>query len=133
MVEIPANPQPLAERIDKLERENRNLLARLEKLEKRGGSIFFEVVRMALLLIFAALVLHLIGLLPPGLERLNVLANTVDAQTLKAGRLDINELSLRDGQGAERARLAMQDAEPSLTFFDPQGRLNSQVPPKNKP
>jgi hypothetical protein len=133
MVEIPANPQPLAERIDKLERENRNLLARLEKLEKRSGSILFEVVRMSLLLVFAALVLHLIGLLPVGLERLNVLANTVDAQTLKADRLEINELILHDRRGVDRARLAMQDAEPSLTFLDTQGRVSSEIPPKMKP
>jgi len=133
MVEIPANPQPLAERIDKLERENRNLLARLEKLEKRSGSILFEVVRMSLLLVFAALVLHLIGLLPAGLERLNVLASTVDAQTLKADRIEINELILHDQRGVNRARLAIQDAEPGLTFLDAQGRVSTEIPPKIKP
>jgi hypothetical protein len=133
MVEIPANPQPLAERIDKLERENRNLLTRLDKLEKRSGSIFFEVLRMSLLLVFAALVLHLIGLLPAGLERLNLLANTVDAQTLKADRLEINELILHDRRGVDRARLSVQEAEPSLIFFDTLGRVSSEVPPKVKP
>lgn len=132
MVEIPANPQPLAERIDKLERENRNLLARLEKLEKRSGSILFEVVRLSALFVFIALVLHLIGLLPLALERLNVRANAVDAQTLKADRIEINELILHDRHGADRARLAVHDAEPSLTFLDAQGHVSSEVPPKMK-
>jgi hypothetical protein len=133
MLEIPANPQPLAERIDKLEREHRNLLARMEKLEKRSGSILFEVVRTSLLLIVAALVLHLMGLLPRGLERLNVLAKEVHADRIKAEQMEVNELILQDRKGASRAKLGVQDAEPGLTFFDPSGRVTSEVPAKVKP
>src|SRR5262249_49059342 len=109
MVEIPANPQPLAERIDKLERENRNLLARLEKLEKRSGAIFFEVFRTALLLLVAALLLDLLGFLPSGLERLPVSAREVSADQIKVDQLKVKEILVEDRSGAGRAKLTVRD------------------------
>ena len=133
MVEIPANPQPLAERIDKLERENRNLLARLEKLEKRGGAILFEVFRTALLLLVAALLLHLMGFLPRGLERLPVAAREIKADQIKVDQLEVKEIIVADKNDVGRARFAVRDNEAALTFLDPQGRVTTEVPAKGKP
>jgi hypothetical protein len=132
MVEIPASPPPLAERLDKLERENRNLLARLEKLEKRGGAILFETVRTSILLIVAALMLHLMGFLPPSLERLPVRARDVAAESIKVDRLQVNELLLQDRHDMSRARLHVNNDEPELTFLDPTGRVTSEIPVRKK-
>lgn len=133
MVEIPATPQPLAERIDKLERENRNLLTRLEKVEKRGGAVFFEVLRTALLLLVAAVLLHLMGFLPRGLERAPLSARAVDADLVRTDRLEVKELVIQDRSGAGRAKLEVRDNEPGLTFLDAHGRVTSEVPAKTKP
>jgi hypothetical protein len=133
MVEIPAAPQPLADRIEKLERENRNLMARLDKLEKRGGAAIFEVLRTALLLVVAAVLLHMMGFLPRGLERVPVSARQVDAEQVRTDRLEIQELILQDRSRTARARLEMRDNEPSLTFLDANGRIATEIPPKTKP
>jgi hypothetical protein len=132
-MEIPVAPQPLAERIDKLERENRNLLARLEKLEKRGGAVIFENLRTALLLVVAAVLLHLMGFLPRGLERVPVSARLVDAEQIKTDRLEVKELILQDRTNMGRAKLEMRDNEPGLTFLDAKGRITAEVPAKTKP
>ena len=132
MVEIPATPQPVAERIDKLERENRNLMARLEKLEKRGGAVIFEVLRTALLLVVAAVLLHLMGFLPRGLERIPVSAGVVEAEQIKTDRLEVKELILQDRSHTGRAKLEVRDNEPGLTFLDAKGRITSEVPAKTK-
>jgi hypothetical protein len=133
MVEIPATPQPLAERMDKLERENRNLMARLDKLERRGGAVIFEVLRTALLLVVAAVVLHMMGFLPRGLERVPMSARQVDAQHIKTERLEVQELILQDRSHTGRAKLEVRDNEPSLTFLDANGRITSELPQKTKP
>jgi hypothetical protein len=133
MVEIPATPQPLGERIERLERENRNLMARLDKLEKRGGAGLFEVLRTALLLVLAAVVLHMMGFLGRGLERVPVSARQVDAEVIKTDRLELKELILQDRSQTGRAKLEVRDNEPSLTFLDANGRITSEVPPKTKP
>ena len=133
MLEIPATPQPLAERIERLERENRNLMARLDKLEKRGGAAIFEVVRTALLLVVAAVLLHLMGFLPRGLERVPISARQVEANQVKAERLEVQELILQDRSHTSRAKLEVRDDEPGLTFLDGKGRITSEVPPKAKP
>jgi hypothetical protein len=133
MLEIPATPQPLAERIERLERENRNLMARLDKLEKRGGAAMFEILRTALLLVVAAVVLHMMGFLPRGLEKVPLAARQVDAEVIKTDRLEIKELVLQDRSQTGRAKLEIRDNEPSLTFLDANGRITSEVPPKTKP
>jgi hypothetical protein len=132
MIEIPATPQPLGERIDKLERENRNLLNRLEKIEKRGGAIFFEVLRTALLLLVAAVLLHLMGFLGHRWERLPVSARQVDAEQIKTDHLEVKEVIVQDRTGA-RVRLGMKDNEPGLVFFDVQGHITAEYPTKAKP
>jgi hypothetical protein len=128
---IPQNPQPLSERLDKLEKENRNLVARLERLEKRGGSIFFEVLRTALLLALLAFFLHLMGLLPRSwpLERLPVRAKDVDAEQVKVQRLQADEFLLKDETGVLRAKLTMVKSEPSLTFYDDHGKTVREITP----
>jgi len=134
MLEIPANPQPSAERIEKLERENRNLMARLDKLEKRGGgAAIFEVFHIALLLIVAGVLLHLMGFLPRGLERVPISARQVDANQVKAERLEVQELILKDRSHTSRAKLEVRDNEPGLTFLDSNGRITSELPAKAKP
>jgi hypothetical protein len=133
VIEIPATPQPVAERIDKLERENRNLQARLDKLEKRGGAVFFEVLRTALLLVVAAVLLHLMGLLPGGLERVPVAARDVHADRIKVDRLEVKEVVVQDRSDTGRAKLDVRENEPHLTFLDPHGRVTSELPAKTKP
>ena len=133
MVEIPATPQPLAERIDKLERENRNLSARLAKLEKGSGAAFFEVVRTALLLLVVAVLLHLMGFLPRGLERVPIAARQVEAERIKTDRLEVKEVVVLDRTEAGRAKLEVLENEPRLTFLDPLGRITAEVPAKTKP
>jgi hypothetical protein len=133
MIEIPATPQPLGERIDKLERENRNLMARLDKLEKRSGAIFFEVVRTALLLVVAAVLLHLMGLLPGGLERVSLAARDVQAERIKVDRLEVKEVVVQDRSQASRAKIEVRDDEPRLTFLDAHGHVTSELPVKAKP
>jgi hypothetical protein len=132
MIEIPATPQPLAERIDKLERENRNLLNRLEKLEKRGGAFLFEVLRTALLLLVATVLLHLMGLLGRNWERLPVSAREVDAEQIKTDHLEVKEVLVQDHTGT-RARLGMKENEPGLVFFDAQGHITGEYPVRTKP
>jgi hypothetical protein len=129
MITIPQNPQPLSERLDKLEKENHNLKSRLERLEKRGGSIFFEVLRTTLLLALAAFFLHLMGLLPHNwpLERLPVRAKDVDAERVKVRRLQADEFLLQDEAGVQRARLSMVKSEPCLTFYDDAGHTVREI------
>lgn len=126
-------PPSLAERVDKLEKENRHLVARLEKLEKRGGSIFFEVLRTALLLVVAALLLHLMGLLPGRLERLPLVAQGLDAESARVERLQAGEVVIQDSGGAARARLGLADGEPALTFLDAHGQPSRKISPGSKP
>lgn len=133
MIEIPATPQPVADRIDKLERENRNLLARLDKLEKRSGAVFFEVLRTALLLVVTAVLLHLMGLLPGGLERVPVAARDVQAERIKVDRLEVKEVIVQDRSDTGRVKLDARDNEPRLTFLDSHGRITSELPAKTKP
>jgi len=133
VIEIPATPQPLAERIDKLERENRNLLARLDKLERRGGAVFFEVLRTALLLVVAAVILHLMGFLPGGLERVPVAARDVQAERIRVDKLEVKEVIVQDRSDTSRAKFDVHDNEPRLTFLDSHGRITSELPAKTKP
>src|SRR5262249_33275860 len=133
VIEIPATPQPLGERIDKLERENRNLLARLDKLEKRSGAVFFEVVRTSLLLVVAAVLLHLMGLLPGGLERVSLAARHGQAARSKVDRLEVKEVVVQDRSQASRAKIEVRDDEAHLTFLDAHGHVTSELPVKTKP
>lgn len=126
-------PVSSAERLEKLEKEHRNLLARLERLEKRGGSIFFEVLRTAVLLIVVGLVLHYLGYLPGNLERLPLVARSVNAGTLEGDEVMAGEVILRDRSGTSRARLAIEEDGPALTFFDKHGRPTQTIPPGGKP
>jgi len=133
VIEIPATPQPLAERMERLERENRNLLARLEKLEKRGGAVVFEIVRTAILLVVAAVLLHLMGLLPGNLERVPVVAREVRAEKIRSDLLEVKEVTVLDRTDTGRAKLDVRENEPRLTFFDSQGRITAETPSRTKP
>jgi hypothetical protein len=134
MTTIPANPQPLAERIERLEREYRTLANRVQRLERRAGSCLLELVRTTFLLVVAGLLLHLLGFAPPNLrlERLPVVAKDVDAESVQAGRVRVHELLLQDDSGTVRARLSMDKSEPGLTFLDDRGRTTVEVPPRAK-
>src|SRR5262245_28904520 len=100
-----------AERLEKLEKEHRNLLARLEKLEKGRGSVIWAAVRLTALLVVVVFLLHYMGLLPRELrlERLPLNVKTLDAESGKVERLEVNEVILTDRSNAVRARLAMEE------------------------
>jgi hypothetical protein len=128
-----SQPPGLAERIDRLEKENRNLVTRLEKLEKRGGAIVFEVLRTAVLLVGIVLLLHMMGLVPLNLERVPLVARTVEAETLKVQRVEANDVVVEDRSGTPRARLSLRDSEPTLTFLDGQGQARREFSANSKP
>jgi hypothetical protein len=90
----------LAPVVARLEQENRNLIARLERLEKRRGSAFAALMANVLLLLCAALLVGYLGFFPPGVERLPLMAQTVET----------DELILR-GQGATGRAFLLLDSK----------------------
>jgi hypothetical protein len=80
--------------VAKLERDYRNLQARLEKLEGRRGW-FAAALGNVLLLVLAGLMADYLGWFPPAVDRLPLAARRVEAE----------EFVLRDRAGTVRARL----------------------------
>jgi len=94
--------------------QERELVGRLERLEQSGR----QWRRVALLLGLACLVV--------------VFAAFDFAQpfVMKARTVEAQSFVLRDSDGQIRARMAMGDDGPRLTFYDEQGKIVSSVPLK---
>jgi hypothetical protein len=104
-------PTPdLATVVARLEKENRNLLSRVEKLEKRRGSSIPALIANVLLLVSAGLLASYLGLLPPAVDRLPLAARTVEAE----------EFILRPKDGPVRARVALD--EKGFRVIDEKGK-----------
>ncbi len=89
-------PMPdLATVVARLEKENRNLIARVEHLERRRGAAFAALLGNVLLLVCAGLLVGYLGLYPRGVDRLPLQARTVDTE----------EVRFRAPDGTPRARL----------------------------
>jgi hypothetical protein len=87
-------------RMSRLEKENHNLAARLQKLEKQKRSSFPIFVANVVLLVSAGLLAGYLGFfrfLPWRMEHL----------PLQAGRVNSQEFVLEDRDGAIRARLSV--------------------------
>ncbi len=141
MTTISPNPLTTTEqRLEKLEKENRNLRLRLEKVEKGRSSILWEVIRLTLLLLAIAFLLHYMGFLPKDLgflpqelERLPLSAKTVDAETAKVHKMEANEFILVDSSGNMRGKWSMGEQEPSLIFLDKSGHPSREITASSKP
>jgi hypothetical protein len=81
--------------LNRLEQENRNLIKRLEKLEKKRGTALAAFVANVILLVSAGLLIGYLGLFPPGVERL-----PLEARTVTAGEFILHN-------GSQRARFSV--------------------------
>jgi hypothetical protein len=104
-------------RMSRLEKENHNLTARLQKLEKQKRSSFPVFVANVILLVSAGLLAGYLGYfrylddyLPQGVQKL----------PLQAGRVEAQEFILQDRQGATRARLTVTSE--GFQLMDHQGK-----------
>jgi len=81
--------------VAKLEKDYRNLQARLDKLERRRGGWLAAGLANVLLLVLAGLLADYLGWFPPAVDLLPLAAKSVEAE----------EFVLRDRAGTVRARL----------------------------
>ena len=109
----------LTARLEKLESENRHLLARLAKLEKRGraGISGFFVTVMALL--SGGLFLSYLGLYPRHFERLPLKADTVETEKL-----------ILVGNHREPRLILTVEPGKGATFSQPEGTRQPVFPTK---
>jgi hypothetical protein len=76
-------PTPdLASVVARLEKENRNLLTRLEKLEQQRGSALRALIANMILILAAAVLVGYLGLFPPGIARLPLQARSVETEAI---------------------------------------------------
>ena len=111
-------PENQVERLEKLEREYRNLAARLHRLERGWGSCLAGLLGNAILLVAAALVLDYMGLLPAAVERL-----PLDAKSVAA-----NEFVLRESQGRRWGMIHVSRNQAVLTRYGEDGRPAKEEP-----
>jgi hypothetical protein len=83
--------------VNRLETENRNLVKRLERLEKRQASSILALLANVLLLVSVGLLADYLGLFPPAVNRLPLQAKTVAAE----------EFVILNGEGAAVARVVV--------------------------
>lgn len=113
-----ATTESHADRLEKLEREHRNLVSRLERLEKRKrGAAFAGLVGNVLLLVVAGLIGDYLGLLGPYVQRLPLKARTVEA----------DEFVLRDEEGKPALKLSTLKHQPMMM------RFSGEEQPKSEP
>lgn len=104
-------PTPdLASVVSRLEQENRNLVKRVEKLEKQRASSLAAFLANVLLLVMAGLLADYLGLFPAPVERLPLQAKSVAAE----------EFTVRTREGQTRARLVAD--EKGLRVLDAGGK-----------
>jgi hypothetical protein len=69
----------LASVVARLEKENRNLVTRLEVLEKQKGSAIAALIANTVLILSAVVLVGYLGFFPPGILRLPLRARSVEA------------------------------------------------------
>jgi hypothetical protein len=72
----------LASVVARLEKENRNLVTRLEVLEKHKGSAVTALIANTVLILCAVLLAGYLGLFPSSIVRLPLQARTVEADEI---------------------------------------------------
>jgi hypothetical protein len=104
-------PAPdLAPVVARLEKENRNLVTRLEKLERRRGSAIAALIANVILLVSAGLLAGYLGFFPPGVDRLPLQARTVETLAV----------ILTNAAGTPQARLTAD--EKGVRLVDQKGK-----------
>jgi hypothetical protein len=112
-----SHPESQTERLEKLEREHRNLLTRLERLEKQGGSILAALIGNVLLLVVVGLLADYLGFLPAPVER----------PPLKASSVETDELVLRTHDGKPWGKIQVMKDQVVLVRFE-EGHTGKEVP-----
>jgi hypothetical protein len=100
----------LASVVARLEKENRNLVTRLEVLEKQKGSAVAGLIANAVLIVSAVLLVGYLGFFPAGIVRLPLEARTVDT----------NEIILNYRDSSAQARVVADSK--GLHAFDDSGK-----------
>jgi hypothetical protein len=100
----------LASVVARLEKENRNLVTRLEVLEKQKGSAVAALIANAALILSVVLLVGYLGFFPPGIIRLPLQARTVEA----------DEIILNCRDASTRARVVADSK--GLHAFDDSGK-----------
>jgi hypothetical protein len=110
------------DRIAKLEKENRNLLTRIERLEKQRGSWIPGLLGSVLLLVMAGLLADYLGFFPPAVDRLPLKATTVEA----------DEFILRTPNGRVWGKLHVAGQDATLTHYESNGKTSEEtISPKS--
>jgi hypothetical protein len=105
------------DRIAKLEKEYRNLLTRIERLEKQRGSWIPGLLGSVLLLVMAGLMVDYLGFFPSAVERL----------PLKATAVEADEFVLRGPNGKVWGKLHVAGQEVTLTRYDSAGKPSDET------
>jgi hypothetical protein len=113
-VEIPVVPtatESTASRLERLEHEYRNLLTRMERLEKQKGAWLPGLLGGVLLVLAVGALLDYLGVFPHPVERLPLAAKSVET----------NEFTLTGPDGKPRLKLKVKDNEVTRTRYDAHG------------
>ena len=123
MITPSTNPEAFADRMEKLERENKNLVTRIERMEKQRASLYAGIVGNVLLLVVAVLIVDYLGFLPSFVQRL----------PLKAESVETDELVLRGREGKAAAKLYLWKEQLTLTRTDASGQTGKEESIPAKP
>jgi hypothetical protein len=105
------------ERYDRLEKEHRNLIARLERLEKQKSSIG-GFIGAVLVLVAIGILADYLGFVPP----------PVEALPLRARIGDFNELVLRGEDGKHWGKIRVSGQKVVIAYLDTAGRTMKEEP-----
>ena len=114
----PSGPLSQAERLERLEREYRNLTPRLDRLEKQRGSCLAGLAGNVLVLVSIVLLLDYLGFLPAWFQHLPVAARSVDAEVFV----------LRDTDGKRWGQINVSRHRAILTRYGADGRPAKEEP-----
>jgi hypothetical protein len=113
-----AQPESQTERLDKLEREHRNLITRVERLEKQRGSLLAALAGNVLLLVVAGLMADYLGILPHPVQR----------PPLQASSVETDELVLRAHDGKPWGKILVTKDQVVLVRLEGDGHPTKEVP-----
>jgi hypothetical protein len=112
-----------AARLERVERENRLLRERLDKLEKRTGSNLASLIGNIILLVSAGLLLDYLGVFPSAVQRLPLKAKTVEAEQYRLVSEDGTPLGIIQVSGDQT----------TITRYGPEGQPVKKELPPSKP
>jgi hypothetical protein len=118
MTQITLGPDNAPDRLEKLEREYKNLQSRCESLEKQRSTWLSALVTNVLLLLLLAFLFDYMGYMPSAVNRLPVKAQSVDA----------DEFILRGPNGKPALKILVAGQEPTLIRYDANGVAGKEEP-----